>query len=86
MKIHIYDTHVRTKSGLYLHFDVLVNDLNKDKAKDYAEEYIAEQGLTAHELVLNSCQFCHSEIANPDVRAEIERQGYYILVLKPLER
>ncbi|MCI2282357.1 DUF2024 family protein [Colwellia sp. MSW7] len=82
MNIHIYDTHVKTNSGLYLHFDVLVNDENKANAQQYAEAYIAKQGISEHQLVLNSCQFCHSEVANHDVRTTIEREGHYILQLE----
>jgi cbb3-type cytochrome oxidase cytochrome c subunit len=82
MNIHIYDTHVKTNSVLYLHFDVLVNDENESKAQQYAEEYIAKQGIAEHQLTLNSCQFCHSEVANPDVKATIEREGHYILQLE----
>ncbi len=84
MKIHIYDTHVRINSGLYLHFDVLVNDENKAKVQQYAKDYIAKQGIAEHQLQLNSCQFCHSEMANPDVRLTIEREGHYILRLESI--
>ena len=43
MNVHIYDTHIRTTSGLYLHFDVLVNDQNKDKVKVKEENKLTKK-------------------------------------------
>jgi len=82
MNVHIYDTHIRTTSGLYLHFDVLVNDQNKDKVKEYAQAYLTKQGILVNQLTLNACEFCHSEMGNPEVVASIERKGHYILQLE----
>lgn len=81
MKIHVFDTHVRTKSGSYVHFDVLVDDAHVEKAKEYAQQYITSLGIEQNQLTLNSCQFCHSEIANPEVQSTIKQQGHYILPL-----
>ncbi|MFT5757435.1 MAG: hypothetical protein ACI9LM_002169 [Alteromonadaceae bacterium] len=82
MNVHVYDTHVRTTTGSYLHFDVFVDDLHKKKVKKFAQDHLAKLGITPDELELNSCQFCHNEIANPEIRAVIERQGHYILQLE----
>ena len=81
MNIHIYDTHVRTSAGLYLHFDVLVNEENKSKVIEYAQAYLTKQGISADQLTLNSCEFCHSEMGNPEVIAAIKREGHHILQL-----
>ncbi|NQZ82391.1 MAG: DUF2024 family protein [Colwellia sp.] len=81
MKIHVYDTHVKTKTGGYVHFDVFVDDAHVNKAKQYAQQYISALGIEPEQIELNSCQFCHSEIANPEVQTTIIRQGHYILPL-----
>ncbi|MEW6990978.1 DUF2024 family protein [Colwelliaceae bacterium 6441] len=81
MKIHVYDTHVKTKTGDYVHFDVLVNDEHESKAKHYAKNYIESLGIASESIALNTCQFCHSEIANPEVQNVIKQQGFYILPL-----
>ena len=81
MKIHVFDTHVRTTTGEYLHFDVLVDDANSKRVNEYVGRYLNSKGIQASELKSSSCQFCHSEIANPDVQAAIHANGHYILPL-----
>ena len=81
MNVHIYDTHVTTDDNQYLHFDVLVNDLNVDKVKQYADDYLNSLGITASNIRQASCQFCHSELANPEVQSAIEQKGHAIIRL-----
>lgn len=81
MNIHIYDTHVHTDSGEYVHFDVLVNDENINKVKQYAESYLASLGISIDNISQSRCNFCHSEIANPEVQQNILEQGYSIIQL-----
>ena len=44
MQIHVYDTHVHTTSGQYIHFDVLVSNENVKQVGKYAEQYLASLG------------------------------------------
>ena len=81
MKIHVYDTHVKTIGGQYLHFDILVDDEHSSKVQEYAQLYLTGRGIKSVEITSNSCLFCHSEIANPDVQNIIKREGHYILPL-----
>ncbi|MBB1272211.1 DUF2024 family protein [Psychromonas sp. SR45-3] len=81
MNIHIYDTHVHTDSGEYVHFDVLVNDENINNVKQYAESYLASLGISIDNISQSRCDFCHSEIANPEVQLNILEQGYSIIQL-----
>jgi len=81
MNIHIYDTHVHTDSGEYVHFDVLVNDENINNVKQYAESYLASLGISIDNISQNRCDFCHSEIASPEVQQNILEQGYSIIQL-----
>jgi hypothetical protein len=81
MKIHVYDTHVKTTTGQYLHFDILVDDDHLSNVEKYAESYLTSLGIKSKEITSNSCQFCHSEIANPEVQTIIKRQGHYVLPL-----
>ena len=81
MNIHIYDTHVHTDSGEYIHFDVLVNDENINNVKQYAESYLASLGISIDKIFQSRCDFCHSEIANPEVQQNILEQGYSIIQL-----
>lgn len=81
MQIHIFDTHVTTDDNQYLHFDVLVSDESVDNVKRYADEYLDSLGISANSIRQAACQFCHSEIANPEVQTSIEQKGYAIIRL-----
>jgi hypothetical protein len=81
MKIHIYDTHVHTTSGEYIHFDVLVNDDNISHVRKYADEYLASLDIKLEQITQGRCNFCHSEAANPKVQEDILIQGYSIIRL-----
>jgi hypothetical protein len=81
MKIHVYDTHVHTTSGQYIHFDVLVTDENVKQVDQYAKQYLASLGVEIDNIKQSRCNFCHSEIANPKVQKNIASQGYSIIRL-----
>jgi hypothetical protein len=81
MKIHVYDTHVKTTAGQYLHFDVLVDDEHISSVQTYVRSYLTSMGLAPAQITSNSCLFCHSEIANREVQAIINKDGHYILPL-----
>jgi len=81
MKVHFFDTHVTTEDNQYLHFDVLVNDDSVDSVKRFAEEYLTSLGIAASAIRQAACQFCHSELANPEVQNTIEQKGYAIIRL-----
>jgi hypothetical protein len=82
MKVHVYDTHIRTSKGNYYHFDVLVSDETMHQAIEFAQKYIKKLGLSEAEIKQNNCDFCHSEMANPDVQNEILKNGYYIIPMQ----
>lgn len=82
MHIHVYDTHVYTLTGEYIHFDVLVNDENKTQVQKFAETYLNNLGVAVGDIKQGQCNFCHSEIANPDVKSDIENHGYSIIRLQ----
>lgn len=81
MQIHVFDTHVMTTSGQYIHFDVLVNDENVKQVGQYAEQYLASLGIKAESIKQSRCNFCHSELANLDVQDNITSQGHSIIRL-----
>lgn len=82
MNVQVFDTHVRTTQGQYLHFDVLVTPEQSGNAKHYAQLFLQQQGIDSTGIEQQSCAFCHNEIATPEVTEAISRQGYYILKLQ----
>jgi hypothetical protein len=81
MLVHIYDTHVTSNTGQYVHFDVLVNDANVVNVQKYAAHYLANLGIEVKHVAQSRCNFCHSEVANKNVQSDIENQGYSIIRL-----
>ena len=45
MKVNVFDTHVRTRDGRYLHFDVLIDGNDQARATQYARDWMAERGV-----------------------------------------
>ena len=82
MTIKVFDTHVRTRTGRYLHFDVLIEGNDAEKAQAHARQYLLEKGLTDEDIAQSECHFCHVEPGNPVVAQAISQQGYYILELQ----
>jgi hypothetical protein len=82
MSIKVFDTHVRTKDGRYLHFDVLIENNDPELAKSYARRFLEQQGVQDEDIAQDRCLFCHVEPSNPQVAAAISEQGYFILKLQ----
>lgn len=81
MKVHVYDTHIHTLAGEYIHFDVLVNDEGISQVKKYAERYLVRLGIQVDNIKQSRCNFCHSEIANPEVQNNLLTEGHSIIRL-----
>ena len=82
MTVKVYDTHVRTHDGRYIHFDVLLDRSDVEFARACARRFIAEMEVEDQDISLNDCRFCHVEPSNPEVLEAIARQGYYIIKLQ----
>ena len=44
MDIHVYDTYVKAKDGHTMHFDVITDVQDHDKAIEYAKQWLATIG------------------------------------------
>lgn len=82
MKTHVYDTHVKTQNGDYYHFDVLVSDKTQKNVESYAKHYLSSIGVDEAEVSQNACHFCHSELAKSEIKAIIEKDGFYIIPMQ----
>jgi hypothetical protein len=78
MKIDVFDTHVTTSDGRRLHFDVMLLAGKGDLASQYAKEWLGSIGIDTGHIHQESCRYCHSETARPDIQRYIETQGYFI--------
>jgi hypothetical protein len=83
MKIDVYDTYATFTGGKKVHFDVfLETGQPKSKALEFANLFLKELGETTHTISLDQCEYCHREVANPNVKKQIEMAGYYILKME----
>ena len=83
MQVSVYDTYVRTTSGVVMHFDILVpTDVNKEEVYTYGRQYLELKSVNYLQFDTNECRFCHIAQADESVVASIGRQGYHILELE----
>lgn len=79
---HVFDTYAKTSKGRIMHFDVIMDEKDADKAIDYAKQWLTSIGEADAEVNHNNCVFCHSAAAPDALKTEIEQQGYGIYKLE----
>lgn len=83
MKIDVYDTYATPSGRDTIHFDVfLPHGENVEKAFETAQQWLSSIGENPEGLKQSRCNFCHSEMARPDIAKEIEEKGYFILQME----
>lgn len=83
MQVAVYDTYVRTNSGILMHFDILVpTDMEHQEVYAYGKEYLDSKGVQYRQLSSEECRLCHIEQAGESVVEGIKRQGYFIVELE----
>ncbi len=78
MEIHVYDTYVKAGDGHTMHFDVITNEKDHDKAIQYAKKWLSSIGEDNSTVTTEECQFCHSQGAPEPVAQAIEKDGFFI--------
>ncbi len=79
---HVFDTYAKTAQGRIMHFDVVMDEKDQTKALHYAKEWLASIGFADATVTQENCMFCHSAEAPPELKAQIDRQGYGIYKLE----
>ena len=79
---HVYDTYAKAANGRIMHFDVILDDQDQDKALKFAKEWLASIGQADAVVTQENCMFCHSTEAPPELRKQIDLQGYGIYKLE----
>ncbi|MBN3560803.1 DUF2024 family protein [Aliamphritea spongicola] len=83
MKIDVYDTYATLSTGKMVHFDVFIpSGENKATAVNFANAFLATLEEKHSNLNQQLCNFCHSEITNPRIAAEIAEHGHFILQME----
>ncbi|KFM14800.1 hypothetical protein AAA799P11_01068 [Marine Group I thaumarchaeote SCGC AAA799-P11] len=78
MDFHVFDTYVKAKDGHTMHFDVVTDNNNVEKAISYAKEWLSTIGEENSKVTTEECKFCHTQSVPEDIEIEIMTNGYFI--------
>ena len=78
MDFHVFDTYVKAKDGHTMHFDVITDKKETEKAIEYAKRWLKTIDESESKVTLEECRFCHSETMSEEVEIEIMTNGYFI--------
>lgn len=79
---HVFDTYAKTAKGVIMHFDVVLDEQDPQKALDCAKEWLHSIGQDNAVVTSENCYFCHSIEAPAELRKQIDQQGYAIYKLE----
>jgi len=79
---HVFDTYAKTSKGKTMHFDVVLNEQDQQKALNYAKEWLKTIGQEDATVTPENCYFCHSVEAPAELRQQIDELGYAIYKLE----
>lgn len=78
MDFHVFDTYVKAKDGHTMHFDVVTDKKDSEKAISYAKEWLGTVGEKDTIVTTEECKFCHTQSVSDDIEIEIMTNGYFI--------
>jgi len=61
-----------------MHFDVITDTNDSEKAISYAKEWLKLIGEESLTVTTNECKFCHTQSVPEDIEIEIMTIGYSI--------
>jgi hypothetical protein len=79
---HVFDTYAKTAQGSIMHFDVVLDEQDQQKALNCAKEWLHGIGQDNAVVTSENCYFCHSIEAPAELRKQIDQQGYAIYKLE----
>ena len=78
MGFHVFDTYVKSKNGHVMHFDVITDKNNIEKAITFAKEWLKSIGENDAKVTTEECRFCHTQSVSEEIEIEIMTNGYFI--------
>ena len=78
MNFHVFDSYVKANDGHTMHFDVITDKNDTEKAISFAKEWLKSIGEDSVKVTTEECKFCHSESVPEDMEIEIMTNGYFI--------
>ena len=78
MSFHVFDTYVKSKNGHIMHFDVITDKKDIEKAIGFAKEWLTSIGENNARITTEECRFCHTQSVSEEIEIEIMTNGYFI--------
>ena len=78
MEFHVFDTYVKSKHGHTMHFDVVTDKKDTEKAISFAKDWLKKIGEEDSKVTTEECRFCHTQSVPDDMEIEIMTNGYFI--------
>jgi hypothetical protein len=84
MKVAVWDTYVKRKDGLTMHFDIIVPQELKEEKQiyEFGKRYLQNKDVLTEQLSSKECNYCHIEEASDSVLNDIKSKGFHIVELK----
>ncbi|NND87227.1 MAG: DUF2024 family protein [Nitrosopumilus sp.] len=78
MDFHVFDTYVKARDGHTIHFDVITDKKDVQKAISFAKEWLESIGEESSKITTEECRFCHTQSVPEEWEIEIMTNGYFI--------
>ena len=78
MDFHVFDTYVKAKDGHTMHFDIVTDKSNTERAIFFGKEWLKSSGEESAKVTTEECKFCHTQSVPEDMEIEIMTNGYFI--------
>ena len=82
MGFHVFDTYVKGKNGQTMHFDVVTDKNDTEKAVSFAKEWLKSIGEQDVIITAKECRFCHTQSVSKEIEIEIMTDGYFIVKME----
>ena len=79
---HVFDTYAKTVKCKIMHFDIVLDEKDQEKAIDSAKAWLESIGEADALVNQSNCVFCHSTEAPPELRQQIDARGYAVYKLE----
>ncbi len=86
MGFHVFDTYVKSKDGHIMHFDVITDKSDTEKAITYAKEWLKNIGEKDAKVSTEECRFCHTQSVSEEIEIEIMTNGYFIAKMEDCKK
>lgn len=78
MDFHVFDTYVKAKDRHTMHFDVVTDKKEPEKAISFAKEWLKIIGEENAIVTSEECKFCHTQSVSEEIEIEIMTNGFFI--------